>query len=183
MQRTSRSRALVTTLVLGLFCSVSAAGHPAGESVRLPVTRDTWVSSAKGEDEGNNGGDPRLKSKSYQEMTLFDLDVAPLRGRVIASATLHFRRVSGRPLQRATVSSVATPWSEGTSKGYERELGAASFRFAETGRRAWTDQGGDLSEVVLSAGYTLWAFADATPPDENGWQSLTVDPRVLATNR
>ncbi|MBL8859865.1 MAG: DUF4091 domain-containing protein [Planctomycetes bacterium] len=152
-----------------------------GDELRLPVARDTWVSSAKGEEEGNNGGERRLKAKSYQEMTLLDLDIAPLRGRVIERATLHFRSVSGPPLRRATVSSVASPWTEGTSRNYAREVGAASFRFAETGRRAWTDRGGDLSDVVLSAGNTLWAFADATPPDENGWQSLSVDPRVLAT--
>ena len=49
-------------------------------SVRLDVTRDTWVSEVGQEADGNNGGAPRLKLKSIQEMSLVDIDAAPLRG-------------------------------------------------------------------------------------------------------
>ncbi len=37
------------------------------ESLRLPVTRDTWFSNVGAEIDGNNGGASRLKVKSYQE--------------------------------------------------------------------------------------------------------------------
>ena len=46
--------------------------------VRLEVTRDTWVSDVGREADGNNGGAPRLKLKSIQEMTLLDVDATPL---------------------------------------------------------------------------------------------------------
>jgi len=40
------------------------------------VSRDTWVSEVGQEADGNNGGAPRLKLKSIQEMTLIDVDPA-----------------------------------------------------------------------------------------------------------
>ena len=46
------------------------------QSVRLEVTRDTWVSDVGQEADGNNGGAPRLKLKSIQEMTLVDIDAS-----------------------------------------------------------------------------------------------------------
>ena len=49
-------------------------------SVRLDVTRDTWVSEVGQEADGNNGGAPRLKLKSIQEMTLVDVDASAARG-------------------------------------------------------------------------------------------------------
>ena len=49
-------------------------------AVRLDVTRDTWVSEVGAEADGNNGGASRLKLKSIQEMSLIDVDPAPLRG-------------------------------------------------------------------------------------------------------
>ena len=43
-------------------------------TVRLDVTRDTWVSEVGPKADGNNGGASRLKLKSIQEMTLLDID-------------------------------------------------------------------------------------------------------------
>jgi hypothetical protein len=74
--------------------------------VRLDVTRDTWVSEVGREADGNNGAAPRLKFKSMQEMTLLDVDAAPLRGRTIRSAALHLRKAGDEWLWRVTVSSV-----------------------------------------------------------------------------
>ena len=47
---------------------------PAGRAVRLPIARDTWFSHVGRESNGNNGGATRLKLKSYQEMSLVDVD-------------------------------------------------------------------------------------------------------------
>jgi hypothetical protein len=56
----------------------SRAAPPAStsEATRLEVSRDTWVSEVGQEADGNNGGAPRLKLKSIQEMTLIDVDPA-----------------------------------------------------------------------------------------------------------
>ena len=167
--------------LFGLTCGgVPPTGASAtGEVVRLPVTRDSWVSAARGETEGNNGGSSRLKLKSCQELSLVDLAPESLAGRVVESAELHLHSESADRLWRVTVSSVARSWIEGTSKGYAREVGAASFRWSETGRRAWTEEGGDLTRVILGAGSSVWGFAEASPPDERGWQTVAVDPRVI----
>ncbi len=50
------------------------------QDVRLDIARDTWVSAVGSEADGNNGGASRLKLKSIQEMSLIDVDPAPLRG-------------------------------------------------------------------------------------------------------
>ena len=77
------------------------------DELRLPIVRDTWFSQVGREADGNTGGSPRLKLKSNQEMSVVDIDPAPLRGRVVQSATLHLRLASDQPLRRVTVGSIA----------------------------------------------------------------------------
>ena len=100
---------------------------PAGEAVRLPITRDTYFSHVGKESDGNNGGATRMKLKSYQEMSLVDVDPAPIKGRKILGAILHLRLAGNEPLRRVTVSSFAAPWVEGTSNNYEPQKGSSSF--------------------------------------------------------
>jgi hypothetical protein len=57
---------------------------PKGESARFPVSRDVWISSVGKESVGNNGGASRLKLKGVQEYTLFDADLATLKGKLWA---------------------------------------------------------------------------------------------------
>ncbi len=88
---------------------------PAGETVKAPVTRDTWFSNVGVEADGNNGGADKLKLKSNQEMSLIDVDPAPLKGRVVLGATLHLH-LAGEPiLHRVTVGTFGAEWVEGTS--------------------------------------------------------------------
>ena len=108
---------------------------PPGEEVRVPVTRDTWFSGAGDEANCNLGGAPRLKLKSYQEMSLVDIDPKQLKGRVIQSAALHLRLAGDQPLRRVTVSSFAAEWVEGTSSSYApRRAAPASMRAASPTR-------------------------------------------------
>lgn len=173
--------ALLGLMPVGLDPSELVVNGPEGATLRVPVRRDTWVSTVGEEADANLGGAPRLKLKSIQEMTLLDVDPKPLRGRVIARATLHLRRVAEPKLLRLTVSTVATPWGEGTSPGYEPQAGGASFRRAQHPDGPWAGPGSaDLTEAVLSRGGTLWRMADATAPDAQGWQAVPVDPLVLA---
>src|SRR6185436_1651814 len=95
-------------LLFALTRHAASQTEPETLIVRLPVSADTFVSAARGEEEGNNGASGRLKVKSWQEMTLLDLDPTALAGRVITKATLHVVRTDKSPLLRATVSSVAT---------------------------------------------------------------------------
>ena len=176
-----RSEGSVRLVILANLVLFLAAEPPAhAQTLRLDVTRDLWVSSVDRETDGNNGGAPRLKVKSFQEMSLVDINPAPLKGRVVSGATLHLRSVGDPPLKRITVSSFAAPWVEGTSTSYEPQAGSSTFRSRVHPDTPWTRDGGDLCRVMLGQGGTLWRMADASAPDAQGWQTVTVDPAVVA---
>jgi hypothetical protein len=153
---------------------------PEGESVRLPVTRDTRLSQFAREADGNLGGAPRLKVKAYQEMTLVDIDPKALRGRAVRGATLHLRLAGDQPLRRVTVGTIAAEWVEGTSASYQPQKGSSSFRRRQHPDVLWAGPGSDLCSVVLGAGGSLRRMADAFPPDARGWQRVAVDPSIVA---
>ena len=146
------------------------------------MTRDTWVSEVGAEADGNNGGASRLKVKGYQEMALIDVDPAPLKGRVVKAATLHLKRAGETPLRHVTVGGVGAEWFEGTGSGYAKQPGGASFHHRRHPDLAWSIDrpGGDLCHVILGNGGTRWGMADATAPDPEGWQHISVDPNVVA---
>lgn len=162
------------------FTAAFAFAQAPGQPLRIDVTADTWVSNVGKEADGNNGGAPQLKTKGVQEMTLLDIDPASLAGRVITAATLHLHCTSEDIQRRVTVSTLATPWVEGTGTGYVVQPGSASFNFAQQGKLPWAGPGSDLTAVCNSVGNTIWRFADATAPDSNGWQTIAVDPAVVA---
>jgi hypothetical protein len=157
---------------------------PAGRAVRLPVTRDTFFSHVGREADGNNGGATRLKLKSYQEMSVVDFDTGDkaerIKGQKILGALLHVRLAGSEPLRRVTVSSFAAPWAEGTASNYEPQAGSSCFNWKQYPGVPWTVRGSDLTAVMLGAGNTIWRMADATPPDAEGWQTVPVDPDVVA---
>jgi len=153
---------------------------PKGTPLRVPVTRDLWVSSCPGETQGNNGGSDKLKTKAYQEFFLLDIDPAPLKGRVITGAVLHLHCASKDIQKRLAVSTLASEWVEGTGTGYAKQPGSSCFEQAELGKRDWAYPGSDLTAVMMGEGGTIWATWDATPPDAEGWQTVAVEPRVVA---
>ncbi len=165
----------------GLFGLLVICQQPShAESVRLPVTRDTWVSSVPAEAEANLGGAARLKLKSYQEFSLIDVDPEALRGRVINNATLYVRNLGSPPPRRVTVGTIGADWVEGTSARYEAQPGSSSFAHRRNAETPWTIAGSDLCSVILAHGGTYWRSADAFPPDVNGWQRIAIEPSVLA---
>src|SRR3954451_24522489 len=113
----------MAALACGFALFAASARAVEDEVVRLPVTRDTWFSNVGAEADGNNGGSPRLKLKSHQEMSLIDVDPAPLKGRAVGSATLFLRLVPGSRLLRVTVGSFGSEWFEGKASGYARQAG------------------------------------------------------------
>lgn len=171
-----RTSLVVLNLMLG--ASLAFAGDP--QSLRLPVTRDTWFSDVGRESECNLGGAGQMKLKSIQEMSLVDLDPQPLRGRVVRSATLHLRKRGSDALHRVTVGSFAADWVEGTAASYEKQPGSSCFDWAKYPNVPWAYPGSDLTAVMLGQGGTVWNSAEATPPDAEGWMRVPVDPAVIA---
>jgi hypothetical protein len=150
------------------------------DTVRLPVTRDTRFSSVGSEASCNFGGAPRLKLKSYQEMSLIDVDAAPLKGRALKAATLYLRSPGEPTLARVTVGSFGAEWVEGTSTEYKPQPGSSCYSWRQFPNVPWTIAGSDLCSVMLGQGGTTWRSADASQPNESGWQKVAVDPSVLA---
>ena len=153
---------------------------PTWEPVTVPITRDTWVSSATGERDANLGGAERLKLKGIQEFSILDFDPLSLRGRVIRAAQLHLRRRSTPLPHRVTVSTITSPWVEGTSPRYTTQIGSASFLWAAQGKQHWAYPGSDITAVVAGAGNSIWGFADASEPDTEGSITIPVLPTVIA---
>jgi len=163
-----------------LLALLLTAAGASGEEVRLPVTRDTWFSGVGSEADANLGGAPKLKLKSFQEISVVDLDPAPLKGRVVTRATLHLRSTGEPRLRRVTVGTIAAEWVEGTSTSYAPESGASTYRHRRHPDVPWTVAGSDLCDVILNGGGSLWRSADASAPDAKGWQTVAVDPLIVA---
>ena len=161
-----------------LLTSCLALLAEAAEPRRVEVSRDLWISSYPSEQEGNNGGSPKLKLKGTQEFFLIDFDPVPFKGRKVVRASLHLHLESAYVLGRTTVSTVAEDWVEGKGNGYAKVPGATSFRWARTGEKPWGGDGKDVTSVTLGLSGTIWGFGDPTPPDENRWQAIPIDPAV-----
>lgn len=179
-------RAAVRATLLIIVATGARAGEapavkpPVGKAIKLPIVRDSWFSGVGDETRCNLGGAPRLKLKSYQEMSLIDIDPAPLRGRVINAATLHLRSTGAPHLLRVTVGSFGAPWVEGTSASYEQQRGSSTFLARRHPDVPWSFPGSDLCSVILGQGGTTWRMADSFAPDARGWQRVAVDPVIVA---
>lgn len=149
-------------------------------SVKLPVTRDTYLSNVGREADGSNGGSPQLKVKSIQEMSLIDFDPSPLKGHVIVGATLHVHLSGPEVLRRITASTIGADWVEGNGTGYAQIPGVSTFNHRLHPDTPWAYPGSDLTAVILSQGGTIWHNADAHPPDADRWQEVPIDPAILA---
>ncbi|QTA93882.1 glycoside hydrolase domain-containing protein [Desulfonema magnum] len=169
-------------LFFGATLAEPSAWPPDGQVIRCPVIRDTCISSVGEEKFGNNGGANKLKLKGQQEYILLDIDLNPLKGKIITGAMLHICSASPRKalLARVGVSALASEWTEGTSVGYQSQTGTSCYDQAEHKKRNWAYPGSTLMDVVFGRGHTLWKFADCTPPDQNGWQTFAIDADVIA---
>ena len=112
----------------GLLAVLLAAVLPAAEPLRVEVSRDAWISSFPTEQEGNNGGSPKLKLKGTQEFFLIDFDATKFRGKRVVRATLHLHLESSYALGRTTVSTIAQEWVEGKEfSGLQNDFESSVF--------------------------------------------------------
>jgi len=174
------------SLLVCLFLFTLNLGLPEAKEnqicYKLNFTKDTIVSSVADEQTGNCGKNNKLKLKSQQEMVLFDIDPQLLKGQLVSSAKLHVRSAASKkaPFGRVSISTLASPWSEGGSIGYLPEEGASCFKQARYQIQDWAYPGSSLMDVVMGKGNTIWNFSDCTQPDKQGWQTCAVSPDVLA---
>jgi len=166
-------------MTFGLLSALMAASLPAAEALRVETSRDLWISSYPSEQEGNNGGSPKLKLKGTQEFFLIDFDATKFRGKRVVRATLHLHLEAAPVLGRTTVSTVAQEWVEGKGTGYAKVPGATSFRWARTGEERWGGDGQNVTSMTLGISGSIWGFGDPTPPDANRWQVIPIEPAVV----
>ncbi|GMV81831.1 MAG: hypothetical protein AMXMBFR7_30150 [Planctomycetota bacterium] len=156
------------------------------ETIKLEATRDTWLSSDSQEVNMNMGGAKHLKMKGYQEYALLDFDVSKLKGKSIRSAKLYVAPESGvkfggdrgTDLRWFTISTVSSPWEEGTGGDYAEKTPGATFNEADFGKRAWAHPGSRNWDVILGNGETLRCDVDGGHP-KDGWLAMPVDVRLV----
>jgi hypothetical protein len=144
---------------------------------RIPISRDTWVSSVGDEAFGSNGGAPRLKLKSIQELSIIDFDARAIEGREIISAKLLLKVAGEEPIERITLSTITNDWVEGDATGYQILEGVSSFSHRLYPKERW--HGTDLTSVCIGQGGSFYASVDAKPGDEAGWVELDVPEKIL----
>lgn len=167
-------------LLLHLMASIALVALPsrvAGEQVKVPCSRDVWVSAVGKECDHSMGRTPQLKLKTIQEMSILDFDLSRLRGKTVAGGWLHFHIVAnpgearrlGLPgqrkhlLRRIGLSSVSSDWVEGQAAASYTvdEAGfGATFKEASYSKRPWAWPGSDLSAVIFGSGHTLDAHGE-----------------------
>ena len=72
------------------------------------------------------------------------------------------------------MSSISSDWVEGTASGYEPQAGSSSFQHKQIPNVPWTNDGGDITRVILGNGGTVWGMAGArrpTRPVGRPWRS------------
>ncbi|PCJ62870.1 MAG: hypothetical protein COA79_01720 [Planctomycetota bacterium] len=155
---------------------------PAGKSQKFKFSKDDIYSLVGSEKYTNSGKTKRIKLKGRQEFFVFDADISALKGKIITGALLHVNNASPKdPFYRVGVSSMSSVWKEGSAeKGYQKINGEACFSQVELGKRDWSFAGSTVLDVIFGLGHTTWKFADCTQPDDNGWQTVAVDPKVIA---
>ncbi len=177
-------RGAVSTVATFWILWTAAVARAETETLRFPAVRDLCVSSASGEEDGNNGASPRLKVKGYQEFSLLDFDVARLRGRRIKEAKIGVKLSSEERLHQVTVGSIVAPWTEGDGASYAKTAGASSFRWRANPNVPWSDAVendvySDITSVTFGEGGSFWACGEASEPID-GWQTIPIDPRLVA---
>lgn len=180
---------MFTFFVLLIFLSLSAFVYsetpnwpPNGRTIRINLKESTGISSFKDEKKGNIGHSRSLKLKGSQEFVLIDADLQTLKGYLIQGAMIHLRSASPTkaPLARVGVSTVASDWRGGRSRRYKAVEGQVCFLQAEYLKRNWAYPGSTVMDVVFGRCNTLWRFADASHPDQDNWQTIAIEPDVLA---
>lgn len=193
---------IARTVLLVVASAVVSAGAgwsgPERQTVKLPATRDVWVSSVPEEADDSMGKTLRLKLKVNDEVALLDFEVSGLRGRRIITAELWMHDVAEsvgeekkrlgvpeeRPdcLRKIGVSTVSSQWEEGQQAGdYQLDPAGhgATYNQASYQRRAWAYPGSKLWAVIMGNGNSIHCHGEREYRGD-GWWRIAVGPRLVS---
>ena len=151
---------------------------PAAEPLRLPVVADAQICMAHGEERLNGGGRAAVRLKGIEDLTILDLDLSSLKGRTVEEARLFFTPVGPHKLRSIGISTIGSPWKEGTGTGTPAKPGEVTYLAAAHEERAWGHPGSDLHSVTFSRGGSIW-FARDLKHEADGWCSIELPPAIL----
>ncbi len=166
---------ILSALLLGTVVALNLAAA----ELTLPIIADTSISAFESERELAAGTAPRIKLKGLENLILLSVDTTALKGQVIERAELRLKGTDDQLMvRRVGVSTVASPWNEGSGAYEKAKAGDPTFLFAAHPDRPWTRAGSSLLDVVFARGGTLWSQAVVEKPVA-GWYRITIDPRLL----
>lgn len=161
-------------LLVGLVASNFLVAQ---EWIKVPISRDTWLSNFKEEQSGSNGAAPRLKLKSIVELSLIDFEASPLRDKTILDAKLLLKVAGDRPIDRVTLSTITSDWVEGNGSNYQVIKGASTFSHRRYPTERWYKS--DFTNVCIGHGNSIYASIDAKPAETKDWVELSVPVELI----
>ncbi|HLY11572.1 MAG TPA: hypothetical protein VKW04_19885 [Planctomycetota bacterium] len=151
---------------------------PSAPPIRLPSIADTQLSTSSGEDKLNGGDRSNMRLKGIEDLSIIDFDVAALRGRTVLEARLFLSPTGPHKLRSLGLSTISSPWKEGTGTGTPAKTGEVCFAEAAHGERPWAHPGSDFHAVSFGRGGSIW-FSRDLRPEADGWLSIEVPPPLL----
>ncbi|MHC4269579.1 MAG: hypothetical protein ACYSTS_14060 [Planctomycetota bacterium] len=164
-----------------IFLQVTFSFQAYAKTARFDVVRDVWISAYPGEENFNMGASSKFKIKGIQEMVLIDFELSSLKGKKVESARLYFCDTNtNNKLRKIGISTVASTWIEGRSKGYFVDLigKGATFSYSSYQRQKWAGNKSDLTDVTMGCGYTL-QYHTELQREKGMWWSVDVDPQLV----
>jgi len=151
---------------------------PVGAPIRLPAVADTVLSTSPGEERINGGDRTNIRLKGIEDLSIIDFDVAPIRGKTVEEARLFIVPTGANKLHRLGISSISSPWKEGTGNGTPAKPGEACFAEAARGERPWAHPGSDFHAVSFGRGGSIW-FSRELRAEADGWLSADLPAAIL----
>lgn len=149
----------------------------AQEWVKVPISRDTWLSNYKTEQSGSNGAAPRLKIKSIVELSIVDFQPSLLKDKKILSAKLLLKIAGDRPIDRVTLSTITSDWIEGDGSNYQVLKGVSTFSHKSYPTERWYKS--DFTNVCIGQGNSIYSSIDAKAAETEDWVELDVPVELL----
>ncbi|HEV3028717.1 MAG TPA: hypothetical protein VG457_14155, partial [Planctomycetota bacterium] len=150
----------------------------AADPIRLPAIADTQLSTSPGEEELNGGDRSNMRVKGIEDVSIIDFDVTAIRGKTVEEARLFVAPTGPHKLRTLGLSTISSPWKEGTGTGSPAKTGECCFAEAARGERPWAHPGSDFHAVSFGRGGSIW-FSRDLRPEADGWLSVDVPPALL----
>ena len=169
------------TFIIFIIINIVFTSNAHSKNVRFSVSRDVWISAYPGEENYNMGASSKLKLKGIQDMAVLDFDLSELQGKKIDSARLYLRNSGNKNrLRKIGISTVASPWVEGKSRGYFVDFigHGATFRYSSYKRERWAGETSDLTDVTMGRGNT-WQHHTELEKERDGWWSVDIAPELI----